>query len=83
MPISVTFECGGCRAVAAGTGPLRQRISQEPVSSTWDRVTVQPPLVESIAPDGWMPFDPYSHCTYCPECWAGIISEPVASETDT
>jgi hypothetical protein len=19
-------------------------------------------------PDGWMPFDPYTYCTYCPVC---------------
>lgn len=28
--------------------------------------------VEDVAPDGWIAFDPYTGCCYCPTCWKGI-----------
>jgi hypothetical protein len=30
--------------------------------------------VEAAAPEGWVVFDPYTHLTYCPACWASIES---------
>lgn len=28
--------------------------------------------VRECAPDGWMPFDPYTKQCYCPKCWRDI-----------
>jgi len=33
-----------------------------------------------VCPDGWQWMDPYTGCTYCPECWAEIEREPTESE---
>lgn len=30
--------------------------------------------VSDIIPEDWVWSDPYTKCTYCPLCWAGIIS---------
>jgi hypothetical protein len=29
--------------------------------------------IHSIVPEGWVWSDPYTHCTYCATCWAGIM----------
>ncbi len=29
--------------------------------------------IQGVAPQGWVAFDPYTHCTYCPKCWAEIV----------
>ena len=34
--------------------------------------------VQSVTPEGWVAFDPYTHCTYCPKCWAEIELAPQA-----
>ena len=31
--------------------------------------------VEDLAPEGWVPWDPYTCATYCPKCWAEITEE--------
>lgn len=31
------------------------------------------PNLEALAPEGWVAFDPYTQCCYCPECWASIV----------
>ena len=33
--------------------------------------------IQGVAPEGWVAFDPYTHCTYCPKCWAGIVQETI------
>ena len=29
--------------------------------------------VEDVTPEGWIAVDPYTGCTYCPDCWKGIL----------
>jgi hypothetical protein len=31
--------------------------------------------VEDVIPDGWIAFDPFTYCCYCPTCWAGIVAD--------
>ena len=75
MSVTVTFACGGCNARAEGSTPLRKRflsVSGRDYgigSAVWDVG------VEDVVPDGWIAFDPYTYCTYCPKCWAEIIAE--------
>jgi hypothetical protein len=75
MPVTatITFSCGGCPAVATA----EQAITRTFVSlsgndwgiGTWQTSRVD---VEALAPEGWMPFDPYTGCCYCGTCWTAI-----------
>ena len=56
MSISVKFSCDGCDTQANGTGILSKR-NQNP---------------QQVAPKGWIAFDPYTGCCYCPKCVAQI-----------
>ena len=29
--------------------------------------------IEQAAPDGWIAFDPWTGCCYCPDCWCDIL----------
>jgi len=29
--------------------------------------------ITECVPDGWVWRDPYTHATYCPDCWASIL----------
>lgn len=69
MSVMVTFECGDCdRAVTV-------RAESRFVSLTGrdhgfgSRV---PDSIPSLAPEGWVAFDPFTGCCYCPECWDHI-----------
>jgi len=30
--------------------------------------------IQDIAPKGWIAFDPFTGCCYCPSCWEDIMS---------
>lgn len=65
--MKLLLQCGGCDATAI-VGPLWRRFHE--VSPNFGLWKTQPP--ESLTPDGWVMFDPYTAATYCPKCWAGI-----------
>ena len=72
MSVRLLLTCGGCRATV-NVGPLRRRFhSVSGTNSGWGSFRVDDP--ESLTPDGWMMFDPYTQATYCPECWAGLLA---------
>jgi hypothetical protein len=79
MPVTVTitYSCGGCSAKA--TAP-EQVIRSEFVSLSGHKVA-------SLAPEGWVPFDPYTGCCYCPACWTaietGIGNRPTCTPNST
>lgn len=75
MPVRVFFDCGGCPASVAGVKLLRPDVVYDYVGAGLDRVTVHYPVIEDCAPEGWMVYDPFSGCTYCPECWDAIVDE--------
>ena len=66
MSITVTFQCTGCFRTEPGTTILQR--------GCWSFTGREVPKrgVEDVAPEGWIAFDPYTGCTYCPECWAWI-----------
>lgn len=69
--IEVIFECGGCFKKASA------RMKRKFISITgksWGFGSAHTDTIEEITPDGWIAFDPYTYCTYCPECWASIES---------
>lgn len=61
MSVVVELHCDGCDAVAKGSRPLNAG-------------AVVPSLL-AACPDGWVMFDSYTYCTYCPGCWAQITGD--------
>jgi len=83
MGIRVSFHCNGC---FAHTEEFSLRSHFEGITGRpygFGRVVTPP--AQSLAPEGWVPVDPYTYVCYCPKCWASIIEEkpePLASEVD-
>lgn len=71
MSITVTYECSGCDAIETVRG-LMQRWDLIRPGATFDLCQIRTPTIKTAAPEGWMPFDPYTGCCYCPKCWAWI-----------
>lgn len=76
VTVKVTYSCGGCGTTAEAP---ELTVTREFVSvSGRDHGVggyVQSPVdVVAGAPEGWVPFDPWTQATYCPECWAQIDS---------
>lgn len=73
MTVTLELRCGGCDERAT-VGPLRKRFHG--TRGDWGLGVPRVDPVEDLAPDGWVMFDPYTYCTYCPTCWASIVAEP-------
>lgn len=75
MSVTVVFQCSGCFAEPE---PVRAKVMTKGLFSAAAGVTRDgwvvrhKPSIESLAPDGWVPFDPYTGLCYCPTCWASI-----------
>lgn len=63
------IECDGCRE-AVTVGPLRRRFHGSQGDHGWGYWQTDKP--ESLAPEGWVMFDPYTQQSYCPACWESI-----------
>lgn len=74
MGVTVVFSCGGCDATANGTKPIRKEFRSFSGRGYGFGRAVITPLVEDVAPEGWVAFDPYTYCTYCPKCWNEIVN---------
>jgi hypothetical protein len=78
MPVTVniTYSCGGCSAKATAPEQVirSEFVSLSGQSHGFGRQVHEPVKVASLAPEGWVVFDPYTGCTYCPACWVSIIS---------
>jgi len=75
VSIKITFECSGCFVTVAGTRPLGSRwdaIHTFSDGGSVGRYVDDRP--QDVAPEGWVAFDPYTRCCYCPKCWASIIA---------
>lgn len=64
------YQCGGCDAEAKSRALSRRFESVSGRSYGFGRWIYDTP--ESVAPAGWVVFDPYTGCTYCPSCWREI-----------
>jgi hypothetical protein len=71
MTVTVSFECGGCFEKAEGTTWLN-RYEASRMGNWVSHATTNP---QDVAPEGWIAFDPYTGCCYCPKCWAWIESD--------
>lgn len=78
MGVTITYSCGGWRAA--------RWIATAPQICEGGFVTKRAPSIPDLAPEGWMVYDPYTGCTYCPTCWDSIendLDEPTAQPGDT
>lgn len=76
MSVTVKFSCGGCSKEVDGTTFMRRHFDSVNGKGygfgMWHEDTPQ-----DVAPAGWIAFDPYTGCCYCPECWAEIEAPAV------
>ena len=78
MPVNVLFQCGGCFKEAKSTTWLKRKfvyLNGRPRSimeGGFGHYEYDKP--QDVAPEGWIAFDPYTGCCYCPACWAEIES---------
>lgn len=80
MGVQLKLSCGGCDATAAGTGALRKRF-RSLNGKGYGFGSWQLDNPEDLTPEGWVMFDPYTMCTYCPKCWQSIITPEDETET--
>lgn len=82
MSVKISFECDGCNAESGEAIRIRREHVYHPVGQMngipMSRVERRPFDVQAAAPDGWVASDPYTACTYCPECWAIVESDTPA-----
>lgn len=85
MSVNIQFSCGGCQATAEGTSPIRRRFESFS-GRPWGLGGYKVDTIESVTPDGWIAFDPYTQCCYCPTCWAEIdgggetMTDPITTQ---
>lgn len=74
MTTRLLLSCDGCHTETRSEKWLERRFVSVSGRSygfgQWEHDAPQ-----DLAPDGWIVSDPYTGCTYCPECWADIIRE--------
>jgi hypothetical protein len=70
MSVMIELSCSGCMDATIRVGPLRKRFHGTRGEWGWGSASVD--SIEDLTPEGWVMFDPYTYCTYCPSCWAGI-----------
>ena len=79
MSVTVKFTCDGCFKEEVGTTFLSRHFDSLSGKGygfgTWRTDTPQ-----DVAPEGWVAFDPYTGCCYCPECWAEIEGDDTDGE---
>ena len=77
MGTTLHLRCGGCDA-EAHSKPFRKHFVSVTGRShgigSW-----QTPKIDDIVPEGWVWSDPFTACTYCPECWKQIESGEAAA----
>ena len=76
MGVTIHLLCGGCDA----TVDFSVRVKVRVISSgrllggvLCDKIEITRPNIETDAPEGWVVFDPFTHCTYCSTCWESIV----------
>ena len=80
MSVTVNFSCGGCDAKAKGTTFLKRTFhGLNGKSYGFGHWHFDQP--QDVAPDGWIAFDPYTGCCYCPKCWAEIENPALNERT--
>lgn len=79
-----TYSCGGCSKVESVDGGMVNNKFHSISGQDWGfgRYETAMPDVVALAPEGWIAFDPWTQCTYCPACWADICQQVGLQEID-
>ena len=72
MSVEVTLTCDGCFKTAPPYQVSRKFVSF--LGRNHGFGFNQTESIEAGAPSDWVVFDPFTHCTYCPECWQSICA---------
>ena len=83
MTVDVIFRCSGCDATARGTAPLRREFRSLSGRTYGFGYPVAANNVEDVVPEGWVAYDPWTYCTYCPDCYAYVVGEDAEREAAT
>ena len=78
--VRVIFECGGCDAKAEGTDRLRLEFRGVTGRNYGFGRPVAANTVDDVVPEGWVAYDPWTYCTYCPKCYAEVVGEEEAQD---
>lgn len=77
MSTWIRLRCDGC-GLATEVGPInREFVSFNGLGHGYGRWK-EPDVDRAVEPSGWIWSDPYTRCTYCPDCWKGIQSGEAA-----
>jgi hypothetical protein len=76
------FTCGGCDAKYVSKSEIVNRRFESVSGRTYGFGRYVTEIPEPKPPAGWVAFDPYTGCCYCPECWAEIIKPEEAPDED-
>ena len=80
MSVTVHFSCGGCDAKAEGTAPLRMEFVSVSGRSYGFGAPRMANTIDDVTPEGWIAYDPYTYCCYCPKCWGEILKGQISDE---
>ena len=72
MSVTITLTCDGCGSSVPGGRIRREFQSFSGRSHGFGGASNK---IKWDHPEGWMPFDPYTYCTYCPDCWREIVGK--------
>lgn len=73
MSVFALYRCDECFAEATGDRLARRFVSMSGRGYGFGHYEFDD--ARTAAPDGWMAYDPYTGCTYCPAC-AESLREP-------
>ena len=74
--VELDYSCGGCFASEKRKTWIKREFQSFWGGGFGSYVTTDvEKLVKETCPEGWIAFDPYTSCTYCPTCWAEIEAE--------
>lgn len=75
MSTTLHLKCDGCDAEIH-----TERISKSFISFSGRSYGLgqwhNPDIDAAVDATGWVWSDPYTSCTYCPDCWKGIVAAP-------
>jgi len=79
MGLRLIYECGGCDATAEAH---MERHFDSFNGKGYGFGKWREDRPQDVAPDGWIAYDPWTSCTYCPACWAEITKLPEITHAD-
>jgi hypothetical protein len=71
MATRIEMLCDGCGEVVR-TERVRAQFRSVSGRSYGFGSYHEPSITDAVHSTGWVWCDPYTSCTYCPECWAEI-----------